>query len=101
MNQIKMQLKDQCFHYLEALDKQPYLTPSQLNAAKLREILYQAVYLNHTKARISMQQLDWLTQVTLASLIELLLISDNNIDRQLDGLLDILCETIGCVGSEA
>lgn len=94
MNKIKSQLRTQCFSYLKSLDEQPYLTPSELNAAALRDILYKAVYLNQANTQINMQQLDWLTQVTLSSLIELVLVSDTNIEQQLDGVLDILCAAI-------
>ncbi|WP_299465723.1 hypothetical protein [uncultured Microscilla sp.] len=94
MEKVKLQLRTQCTHYLKTLDKERCLIPNEVNTASLRDILYKTLYLNQANTQVNLRQLDWLTQVTLASLIELLWLADTNIDQQLDMVLDILCEAV-------
>ena len=94
MNNLRMQLKNQCFDYLKNLEGEASLTPNQVNLAALREILYRAAYVNQSSSSINMQQLDWLTQVTLGSLIELWWASEVDMEQQLDAMLDILWSAV-------
>lgn len=94
MNNVKMQLKRQCFNYMKNLEEEASYSPDQVNTATLREILYRAIYFNSATNPINMQQLDWLTQVTLASLIELAWLSEADREQQLDAVLDILWSAV-------
>jgi hypothetical protein len=94
MEQVKLHLRTQCTDYFKSLDQQPCLLPNEVNTASLRDILYKTLYLNQANTQVNLQQLDWLTQITLASLIEMLWVADANIDQQLDMVLDILCEAV-------
>ncbi|HAS40491.1 MAG TPA: hypothetical protein DCS93_08430 [Microscillaceae bacterium] len=94
MNNLRVQLRNQCFDYLKNLEDEASLAPNHVNLAALREILYRAAYANQPTGAISMQQLDWLTQVTLGSLIELWWASEVDMEQQLDAMLDILWSAV-------
>ena len=52
MNNLKMQLKNQCFNYMKNLEAEASFTPNRVNTAALRDILYRAIYFNQTSALI-------------------------------------------------
>lgn len=95
MNNIKTELRTQCYHYLQAFDQQPSLLIDYSDSSDLRALLYKSMFL--TQATLPMQQIDWLAQTMLASLAELAWLNPDveAVDHKLDRLLDILCAVIG------
>lgn len=94
MKNIKLQLRVQSYQYLKMLKEQPNLQGMPSATQDFRKLLYKLMCLGD--ADISLRQINWLSQMMVASLAELAWLYPENkvIDQQLETLLDILYSTV-------